>query len=43
VADPFFDFQKALNSVDREVIWKLMHHYRFPPSSNSFMKMLSAR
>jgi hypothetical protein len=31
VADPlysvFVDFQKAFDSVDREVIWKLMHHY----------------
>nr|KAG5694296.1 hypothetical protein BaRGS_032014 [Batillaria attramentaria] len=27
----FVDFQKAFDSVDREVIWKLMSHYGFPP------------
>ena len=27
----FVDFRKAFDSVDREVIWKLMHHYGFPP------------
>ena len=27
----FVDFQKAFDSVDREVIWKLMEHYGFPP------------
>jgi len=26
----FVDFQKAFDSVDREVIWKLMRHYGFP-------------
>ncbi len=26
----FVDFQKAFDSVDREVIWKLMNHYGFP-------------
>ncbi|KAL8596941.1 hypothetical protein ACOMHN_027887 [Nucella lapillus] len=26
----FVDFQKAFDSVDREVIWKLMQHYGFP-------------
>ena len=25
----FVDFQKAFDSVDRDVIWKLMHHYGF--------------
>ncbi|KAL8567075.1 hypothetical protein ACOMHN_027502 [Nucella lapillus] len=38
----FVDFQKAFDSVDREVIWKLMQHYGFPlstsPSSNSCMR-----
>ena len=27
----FVDFQKAFDSVDRDVIWRLMHHYGFPP------------
>jgi len=27
----FVDFQKAFDSVDRNVIWSLMHHYGFPP------------
>ena len=45
----FVDFQKAFDSVDREVIWKLMQHYGFPPqvhrspSSSSCMKMPPAK
>ena len=35
VADPlyavFVDFLKAFDSVDQNVIWRLMHHYGFPP------------
>ena len=27
----FVDFQKDFNSVDRNVIWRLMHHYGFLP------------
>ena len=27
----FVDFQKAFDSVNRDVIWRLMHHYGFPP------------
>ena len=27
----FIDFQKAFDSVDREVIWKLLQHYGIPP------------
>ena len=27
----FVDFQKALDNVDRDVIWGLMYHYGFPP------------
>ena len=27
----FVDFQKAFDSVDRDVIWRLMYHYGFPP------------
>ena len=26
----FVDFQKAFDSVDRDVIWRLMHYYNFP-------------
>ena len=27
----FVDFQKAFDSVDRDVIWRLMYHYGLPP------------
>ena len=27
----FVDFQKAFESVDRDVTWRLMHHYGFSP------------
>ena len=27
----FVDFQKAFDSVDREVIWKFIQHYGFSP------------
>ena len=27
----FVDFQKAFDSVDRDVVWRLMYHYGFPP------------
>jgi hypothetical protein len=26
----FVDFDKAVDSVDRNIIWKLMHHYGIP-------------
>ena len=26
----FMDFEKAFDSVDRDVIWMLMHHYGIP-------------
>ena len=29
----FVDLQKVFDSVDRDVIWRLMQHYGFPPSS----------
>ncbi|PFX18304.1 Transposon TX1 uncharacterized 149 kDa protein [Stylophora pistillata] len=29
----FVDFQKAFDSVDRDIIWRLMQHYSFCPSS----------
>nr|KAG5701327.1 hypothetical protein BaRGS_006101 [Batillaria attramentaria] len=44
VADPlystFVDFQKAFDSVDREVIWKLMSHYGFPPKFVNIIRQL---
>lgn len=46
IKQSFVDFQKAFDSVDRDVIWRLMHHYGFPPesvSSNDCMKMLPAK
>nr|KAG5689679.1 hypothetical protein BaRGS_006304 [Batillaria attramentaria] len=36
----FVDFQKAFDSVDREVIWKLMSHYGFPPKFVSIIRQL---
>ena len=36
----FVDFQKAFDSVDREVIWKLMHHYGFPPKFVNIIRQL---
>jgi hypothetical protein len=33
----FVDFQKA---VDREAIWKLMHHYGFPPKFVNIIRQL---
>jgi len=36
----FVDFQKAFDSVDRDVIWKLMHHYGFPPKFITIIQQL---
>ena len=36
----FVDFKKAFDSVDREVIWRLMHHYGFPPKYITLIKEL---
>ena len=36
----FVDFQKAFDSVDREVIWKLMQHYGFPPKYIAIIQQL---
>nr|KAG5712455.1 hypothetical protein BaRGS_011429 [Batillaria attramentaria] len=36
----FVDFQKAFDSVDREVIWKLMSHYGFPPKFVNVIRQL---
>lgn len=36
----FIDFQKAFDSVDRDVIWKLMYHYGFPPKFVTIIKQL---
>jgi len=33
----FIDFEKAFDSVDRNVIWQLMHHYGIPPK---FIKLI---
>nr|KAG5704048.1 hypothetical protein BaRGS_017552 [Batillaria attramentaria] len=38
----FVDFQKAFDSVDREVIWKLMSHYGFPPKFVNIIRQLQA-
>ncbi len=34
----FIDFEKALDSVDRETLWKLMAHYGIPPEFISIIK-----
>ncbi|XP_076443967.1 uncharacterized protein LOC143282252 [Babylonia areolata] len=36
----FVDFQKAFDSVDREVIWKLMQHYGFPQKYIAIIQQL---
>jgi hypothetical protein len=36
----FVDFQKAFDSVNRDVTWKLMHHYGFPPKLITIIKQL---
>nr|KAG5692410.1 hypothetical protein BaRGS_032463 [Batillaria attramentaria] len=36
----FVDFQKAFDSVDREVIWKLMSHHGFPPKFVNIIRQL---
>ncbi|KAL8614297.1 hypothetical protein ACOMHN_007635 [Nucella lapillus] len=36
----FVDFQKAFGSIDREVIWKLMQHYGFPPKYIAIIQQL---
>ena len=36
----FVDFQKAFDSVDRGVIWRLMQHYGFPPKFISIIQQL---
>ena len=34
----FIDFEKAFDSVDREMLWKLMGHYGIPPKFISIIK-----
>ena len=36
----FVDFQKAFDSVDRDVIWRLMYHYGFPPKFVAIIQQL---
>ena len=36
----FVDFEKAFDSVDRQVIWKLMRYYGFPPKIISIIQQL---
>ena len=36
----FVDFQKAIGSVDRDVIWRLMYHYGFPPKFAAIIQQL---
>ena len=36
----FVDFQKAFDSVDRDVIWRLMYHYGFPPKFVTIIQQL---
>ena len=36
----FVDFQKALDIVDRDVIWRLMSHYGFPPKFVAIIQQL---
>ena len=34
----FVDFQKAFDSVDRDVMWQLMHHYGYPSKFVNIIK-----
>ena len=36
----FVDFQKAFDSVDRNVIWRLMRHYGFPRKSINIIQQI---
>ena len=36
----FVDFQKAFDSVDRDVIWRLMYHCGFPPKFVAIIQQL---
>lgn len=36
----FVDFERAFDSIDREVIWKLMTHYGIPPKFINLIKEL---
>ena len=36
----FVDFQKAFDSVDRDVVWRLMHHYGFSPKFITIIQQL---
>ena len=36
----FVDFQKAFDSVDRNFIWRLMHHYGFPPMFTNIIQQM---
>jgi len=36
----FVDFQKAFDSIDRDVIWRLMQHYGFPQKFISIIQKL---
>lgn len=36
----FIDFQKAFDSVDRDVIWRLMQHYGFPSKFVTIIQQL---
>ena len=36
----FVDFQKAFDSVDRDVIWRLVYHFGFPPKFVAIIQQL---
>ena len=36
----FGDFQKAVDIIDRETMWKLMQHYGFPPVYNYYSRAI---
>jgi len=36
----FVDFERAFDSVDRDVIWRLMHHYGIPPKFINIIQRL---
>ena len=36
----FVDFQKAIDGIDRDVMWRLMHHHGFPPKFVTIIQRL---
>ena len=40
MANPHVNFQKAFDSVNQDIIWRLMNHYGFPPKFVTIIQQL---